>query len=61
MGEYEFQMGSKALEEKRYKEAVKHFSTGASLSSSASMFNLALCHELGLGTFVDLKEVIIQR
>ncbi|XP_020706901.2 uncharacterized protein LOC105684147 [Athalia rosae] len=56
MGEYEFQMGMKALEEKRYKEAVKHFTTGASLSSSSSMFNLALCHEMGLGTLVDQKE-----
>lgn len=56
MGEYEFQMGMKALEDKRHKDAVKHFSTGASLSSSASMFNLALCHELGVGTLADDKE-----
>lgn len=58
MGEYEFQMGMKALEEKRYKEAVKHFSNGSNLSSSASMFNLALCHEMGLGTLVDHEKVI---
>ncbi|XP_015509806.1 uncharacterized protein [Neodiprion pinetum] len=56
MGEFEFQMGMKALEEKRHKEAVKHFSAGASLASSASMFNLAVCHEMGLGTSVNHKE-----
>ncbi|XP_043278952.1 uncharacterized protein [Venturia canescens] len=53
MGEFELRFGIKALEEKRYKDAVKHFTTGANLSSSGSMFNLGLCHELGIGTLTD--------
>ncbi|XP_003706329.1 uncharacterized protein LOC100883519 [Megachile rotundata] len=53
MAEFELQYGLKALEERRYKDAIKHFTSGASLSSSASMFNLGLCYELGLGTLVD--------
>ena len=53
MGEYELRYGLKALDEKRYKDAIKHFGTGAKLSSTASMFNLGLCYELGLGTLVD--------
>ncbi|XP_053977807.1 uncharacterized protein LOC128875871 [Hylaeus volcanicus] len=53
MGEFELRYGLKALKEKRYKDAIKHFTTGAKLSSTASMFNLGLCYELGLGTLVD--------
>ncbi|XP_043261644.1 uncharacterized protein LOC122402698 [Colletes gigas] len=53
MGEYELRYGLKALEEKRYTDAIKHFATGAKLSSTASMFNLGLCYELGLGTLID--------
>ncbi|XP_076236005.1 uncharacterized protein LOC143180276 [Calliopsis andreniformis] len=53
MGEYELRYGLTALEEKRYKDAMKHFSAGAKLSSAASMFNLGLCYELGLGTLID--------
>ncbi|XP_071862419.1 uncharacterized protein [Bombus fervidus] len=53
VAEFELQYGLKALEERRYKDAIKHFTAGASLSSAASMFNLGLCHELGLGTLVD--------
>lgn len=57
VAEFELQYGLKALEEKRYKDAIKHFTVGASLSSAASMFNLGLCHELGLGTLVDHRQV----
>ncbi|XP_029052241.1 protein SHC1-like [Osmia bicornis bicornis] len=53
MAEFELHYGLKALEERRYKDAVKHFTGGANLSSAASMFNLGLCYELGLGTLVD--------
>ncbi|KAI4485357.1 hypothetical protein M0804_006862 [Polistes exclamans] len=53
MGEFELNYGIKALDEKRYNDAVNHFSAGAKLSSPASMFNLGLCYELGLGTLVD--------
>ncbi|KOC67332.1 Death ligand signal enhancer [Habropoda laboriosa] len=51
--EFELHYGLKALEERRYKDAIKHFTAGAKLSSAVSMFNLGLCHELGLGTLVD--------
>ncbi|XP_032686866.1 uncharacterized protein LOC116851513 [Odontomachus brunneus] len=56
LGEYEFRYGIKALEEKRYKDAWTHFSRGAKLSSPGSMFNLALCYELGIGTLADLEK-----
>ncbi|KAK1135723.1 hypothetical protein K0M31_000304 [Melipona bicolor] len=56
VAEFELQYGLKALEEERYKDAIKHFTVGASLSSAASMFNLGLCHELGLGTLVDHRQ-----
>lgn len=54
--EFELHYGLKALEEKRYKDAINHFTTGAKLSSTASMFNLGLCYELGLGTLADQKK-----
>lgn len=57
MGEYELHYGLKALEDKRYKDAIKHFNAGAKLSSAASMFNLGLCYELGLGTLVNQAKV----
>lgn len=57
MAEYELHYGLKALKETRYKDAIKHFTVGASLSSAASMFNLGLCYELGLGTLVDYSKV----
>ncbi|XP_015607485.1 uncharacterized protein LOC107273617 [Cephus cinctus] len=53
MGEFELRFGIKAIEEKRYKDAIKHFSTGATLSSPGSTFNLGLCYEMGIGTLVD--------
>lgn len=53
MGEFQLHSGIKALEEKRYKDAVLHFTAGADLSSRESMFNLGVCYELGLGTLVD--------
>ncbi|XP_076750614.1 uncharacterized protein LOC143423284 [Xylocopa sonorina] len=53
VAEFELHYGLQALEERRYKDAITHFTAGASLSSAASMFNLGLCHELGLGTLVD--------
>ncbi|KOX74020.1 Protein sel-1 like protein 2 [Melipona quadrifasciata] len=56
VAEFELQYGLKALEEERYKDAIKHFTVGANLSSAASMFNLGLCHELGLGTLVDHRQ-----
>lgn len=56
IGEYELRYGIKALEEKRYKDALMHFSAGANLSSSGSMFNLGLCYELGIGTLADQKK-----
>nr|XP_033330651.1 uncharacterized protein LOC117222826 [Megalopta genalis] len=56
IGEFELHYGLKALEEKRYKDAIKHFTTGAKLSSAASMFNLGLCYELGLGTLADYSK-----
>ncbi|XP_001603280.1 DAP3-binding cell death enhancer 1 [Nasonia vitripennis] len=58
LGELELDYGSKALEEKRYEDAVEHFTTGANLSSTASMFNLALCYELGLGTSTDYAKAV---
>lgn len=57
VGEYELFFGIKALNEKRYKDALVHFSKGAKLSSPGSMFNSGLCHELGIGTVVDQKKV----
>lgn len=60
MGELELDYGSKALEEERYEDAVEHFITGAKLSSAASMFNLGLCYELGLGTSTDYAKVNIK-
>jgi TPR repeat protein len=57
IGELELDYGSKALEEKRYDDAFKHFITGTKLSSAGSMFNLALCYELGLGTATDFVKV----
>lgn len=57
MGEFELRFGIEALEEKRYKDAVKHFTIGAKLSSSGSMFNLGLCYELGIGTVTDTIKV----
>lgn len=56
VGEYEFRSGIHALKEKRYKDALMHFSEGAKLSSPGSMFNLGLCYELGIGTSVDQKK-----
>ncbi|XP_043670729.1 uncharacterized protein LOC122630362 [Vespula pensylvanica] len=53
MGEQELHFGLKALDEKRYNDAVRHFSTGIKFSSVESMFNLGLCYELGLGTLID--------
>ncbi|XP_039308007.1 uncharacterized protein LOC105195862 [Solenopsis invicta] len=53
VGEYELRYGIKALEEKRYEDALMHFSAGAKLSSPGSMFNLGLCYELGIGTLTD--------
>ncbi|KYM84304.1 Protein SHC1 [Atta colombica] len=53
IGEYELRFGIKALEEKRYADALIHFSAGAKLSSPGSMFNLGLCYELGIGTLAD--------
>ncbi|XP_011146591.1 uncharacterized protein LOC105187476 [Harpegnathos saltator] len=53
VGDFELRYGLKALEEKRYKDAWTHFSQGAKLSSPSSMFNLALCYELGIGTLAD--------
>ncbi|XP_012277180.1 uncharacterized protein LOC105697980 [Orussus abietinus] len=53
MGEYALLHGIKALEDKRYKDALEHFSEGAKFSSPGSIFNLGLCHELGLGTVID--------
>lgn len=57
VGEFELRYGIKALEEKRYKDAWTHFSRGAQLSSPGSMFNLALCYELGIGTLADPEKV----
>lgn len=57
MGEFELRFGLKALEEKRFKDALKHFSSGASLASPSSIFNLGVCYELGLGTRVDVTKV----
>lgn len=57
LGEFELRYGIKALEEKRYKDAMMHFSAGANLSSPGSMFNLGLCYELGIGTLADQKKV----
>lgn len=34
-----------------------HFVRGAKQSSAASMFNLGLCYELGIGTLADQKKV----
>ena len=59
MGELEFNCGAKAMEEERYGDAFEHFYTGAKLSSTGSMFNLALCYELGLGTSADNQKVFI--
>lgn len=53
MGEFELRVGVKALQDKHYKEALKHFSVGAKLSHPGSTFNLGLCYEMGLGTLVD--------
>lgn len=49
--------GIKALEEKRYTDALVHFATGAKMSCAGSMFNLGLCYELGIGTVADQSEV----
>lgn len=57
IGEYELHYGIKALEEKRYKDALMHFSAGAKLSSPGSAFNLGLCYELGIGTLADQAKV----
>ena len=57
MGELELDCGSKALEEKRYEDAMEHFLMGSKLSSAGSMFNLALCYELGIGTSIDYVKV----
>ncbi|KAL0117325.1 hypothetical protein PUN28_010287 [Cardiocondyla obscurior] len=56
IGEYELRYGIQALEEKRYKDALTHFSEGAKLSSPGSMFNLGLCYEKGIGTLADLTK-----
>ncbi|XP_072752208.1 uncharacterized protein [Anoplolepis gracilipes] len=58
VGEYELRYGIEALEEKRYKDALMHFSAGANLSSPGSMFNLGLCYELGIGTLADQKKAV---
>ncbi|KMQ95358.1 protein shc1 [Lasius niger] len=58
IGEYEFRYGIKALKEKRYEDALMHFSSGANLSSPGSMFNLGLCYELGIGTLADQKKAV---
>ncbi|XP_011506021.1 PREDICTED: uncharacterized protein LOC105368655 [Ceratosolen solmsi marchali] len=58
MGDLELRCGSQALEEKRYEDAIKHFIIGTKLSSTGSMFNLALCYELGLGTTVDFVKAV---
>ncbi|KAM0725647.1 Chitin synthase regulator SKT5 [Formica fusca] len=58
LGEFELRYGIKALEEKRYKDAMMHFSAGANLSSPGSMFNLGLCYELGIGTLADQKKAV---
>lgn len=57
MGEFELQFGLKALEEKRFKDALRHFSSGATMASPSSIFNLGVCYELGLGTRVDITKV----
>uniref|UniRef100_V9IFX1 Death ligand signal enhancer n=1 Tax=Apis cerana TaxID=7461 RepID=V9IFX1_APICE len=56
VAEFELHYGLKAVEERRYKDAIRHFTAGANLSSAASMFNLGLCYELGLGTLVDYAQ-----
>ncbi|XP_012226819.1 uncharacterized protein [Linepithema humile] len=56
VGQYELCYGIKALKEKRHEDALMHFSMGAKQSSPGSMFNLGLCHELGIGTVVDQKK-----
>lgn len=59
MGELELNFGSRAVEEKRYEDAIEHFSAGAKLSSPGSMFNLGLCYELGLGTSMNYAKVCL--
>lgn len=56
LGEHELRHGIKALEEKRYTDALVHFATGAKMSCAGSMFNLGLCYELGIGTVADQSE-----
>jgi len=57
IGKYELCYGIKALKEKRYKDALTHFTKGAEMSSAGSMFNLGLCYELGIGTVANQSEV----
>lgn len=61
MSELELSSGILALEEKRYEDAIEHFTEGAKLSSVSSMFNLGLCYELGLGTSVDYAKVNLSK
>ncbi|XP_014238665.1 uncharacterized protein LOC106660244 [Trichogramma pretiosum] len=56
LAEHELDYGMKAIEEKRFKDAVQHFTIGSELLSVSSMFNLGLCYELGLGTSVDYSK-----
>lgn len=57
MSELELNSGILALDEERFEDAVEHFTEGAKLSSASSMFNLALCYELGLGTTINYEKV----
>ncbi|KAJ8681277.1 hypothetical protein QAD02_017064 [Eretmocerus hayati] len=58
IGELELNCGSRAIEEKRFEDAVQHFTNGSELSSVESMFNLALCYELGLGTSANYAKAV---
>ncbi|XP_058801552.1 uncharacterized protein LOC131670178 isoform X2 [Phymastichus coffea] len=58
IGNLELNFGSKAIEEERYNDAFEHFNNGAQFSSAGSMFNLALCYELGLGTSKDYSKAV---
>lgn len=43
----------------KHKEAVRHFKAAAEDNNAAAVFNLGICHEMGLGTSQDFKKVFM--
>lgn len=55
IGDIEFQLGIKSIEDDKYGVAASHFKLGTSHQHAGATFNLGICYELGLGVEQNLK------